>query len=374
MTPDATSTESELRRLTRALRHGPAFQVLVIETVADEARRSVRAAVQRVADDLEQRVVEVVWDEADDVPALEAMIAAAAGSAGIVHIRGSASWFTDARWDALNIRRERLASSARARLLFWLRPDDVLRMARTAPDLWAWRGGVYSFVHEPVPADLELPVLPRYDEGMDDRDDDDLRARIAAIKAWLDGDPADELALVAAREWGELASRLGDTQDALHAYQDVALPIASRLGAETEVAAVWDDIADVRLLQGDLDEALRILRDIELPVYERLADPRPTAVTWSRIADIMYLRGDLDEALRIFRDIALPVYEHLSDTRLATITRVQIGDVHAARGDRELALEVYRKQLPVFEALGDTSWTRVVLDRISRIEDVTDHS
>jgi hypothetical protein len=58
--------------------------------------------------------------------------------------RGSATW-TDPRWEDLNLRREALFKRVPVKVLFWLTPQRVAQMARAAPGLWAWRGGVYDF-------------------------------------------------------------------------------------------------------------------------------------------------------------------------------------------------------------------------------------
>ena len=138
---------AELGRLARAVGHGPDFQILLVEAVSDDARRMAREAIDHAAEERGLRVAEVCWDPAADAEDLEQLIVAAAADADLIHLSGASDWLTPQRWQGLNIRRDRLAESARARLVWWLRPRNVTEMATQAPDLWGWRGGVYSFLN-----------------------------------------------------------------------------------------------------------------------------------------------------------------------------------------------------------------------------------
>lgn len=63
----------------------------------------------------------------------------------LIHLVGGQTWFSDLdnpRWEDLNLRREALFKRVPVKVLFWLTPQRVAQMARAAPDLWAWRGGV----------------------------------------------------------------------------------------------------------------------------------------------------------------------------------------------------------------------------------------
>ena len=139
---EGPASGTELGRLARAIGHGPDFQILIVEAVSDEARRMAREAIDHAAKERGLRVAEVCWDPAADAEGLERLIVAAATDADLIHLSGAPKWLTSERWQGLNIRRDRLAESARARLVWWLHPRNVAEMATQAPDLWAWRGGV----------------------------------------------------------------------------------------------------------------------------------------------------------------------------------------------------------------------------------------
>ena len=62
----------------RAVGHGPDFQILIVEAVADEARRMAREAIDHAAEERGLRVAEVCWDPAADAEGLKWLIVAAA--------------------------------------------------------------------------------------------------------------------------------------------------------------------------------------------------------------------------------------------------------------------------------------------------------
>ena len=53
--------------------------------------------------------------------------------------------------DGLNRDRERFASTLVVPVVFWLSEPAVTRIAREAPDFWAWRSGVFTFPAGPAP-------------------------------------------------------------------------------------------------------------------------------------------------------------------------------------------------------------------------------
>ena len=334
------SCHDDFLRLSRTLLHGPEFQWLLVDAPDEGLRKQVMAAlddVLRAAGLSTNRLP--LSGKITDVAMLEARLVKNARAGSVVHVIGRPGWFDAARWDDFNTRRERLASEARARLVFWLDADAISLASRGAPDLWAWRGGVYAFVPAAVPAlavnfagtalasgGQVAPLQPRPD-GADNRTMAQRSRRVAEIRSWLARKPAppDELLVAPLDELGRLLFDLGDLEEALQHWRSVELPLHRRLGDARAEAITQGQIADILQACGQLDEALRIRKDEQLPVYERLGDVRSKAVTMGKIADILQARGQLDEALRIRKDEQLPVYERLGDVRGRAVAQAKIG-------------------------------------------------
>ena len=363
------SCHDDFLRLSRTLVHGPAFQWLLVDAPDEGLRNQVMAAlddVLRAAGLSTNRLP--LSDKIADVAMLEARLVKNARAGAVVHVIGRPGWFDAARWDAFNARRERLAAEARARLVFWLDADAIALASRGAPDLWAWRGGVYAFLPAAVPAAAVnfagtalasgghvAPLRPRPD-GADNRSMAERSRRVAEIRTWLARRPAppDELLVAPLDELGRLLFDLGDHEEALQHWREVELPLHRRLGDARAEAITQGKIADILQARGQLDESLRIRKEEELPVYERLGDVRSKAVTMGRIAYILQARGQLDEALRILGEEVRPAFERLGDVRSKAVTMGKIADILQARGQLDEALRIRKEEeLPVYERLGD---------------------
>ena len=287
---------AELGRLTRAVGHGPDFQILIVEAVSDEARRMAREAIDHAAEERGLRVAEVCWDPAADAECLEQLIVAAASDADLIHLSGAPNWLTPQRWQGLNIRRDRLAENARARLVWWLHPRNVTEMVTQAPDLWAWRGGVYSFLNVALPGVLPLTSFgfPRVNRA----DPEPRRERIREIRSWLEGTPQPELVYEAAREWGDLALSLGEFDEARHAYRDIALPAARLHHTSQEVLAIKQALATVATEAGDFGGAIEILKDATEEAERVLGATHPdTLRARNNLAGAYQEAGRLNDAI-----------------------------------------------------------------------------
>jgi len=366
-------------RLSRTLIHGPPFQWLLVEAPDEGLRRQVMAALDRVLQRAGLRSDRLpLSDKILDVPMLEARLVNNARQAAVVHVIGRPGWFDAARWEAFNTRRERLAAEAQARLVFWLDGEAIALASRSAPDLWAWRSGVYAFLPAAAPAAQPAPggerprpsPYPSAHWGLDTRSMAERSRRVVEIRAWLEGNPEapDELRISLVDELGLLLFSLGDLDEALSLRREVELPLHRRLGDARRQAITMGRIADILEARGELDEALRIRQEEELPVYERLGDVRSKAITIGKSADILQARGQLDEALRIHQEEALPVFERLGDVRSKAITMGRIADILKARGQLDEALRIRQEEeLPVFERLGEMREKAITMGKIADI-------
>jgi tetratricopeptide (TPR) repeat protein len=364
-------------RLTRSLLHGPRFQWLLAEAPDDVLRERLLLALDRVLRQAGLHSSRLPVDRTiPDVSALETALQRHAKGCTVVHVLAQRGWFDSAHWEAFNVRRERLASSAPARLLFWLDAEAIEAAANGAPDLWAWRAGVYSFRTE-----QPLTVLPQGVRSVshtpstnsappDVRTLQERRERVAELQQWFNASPPpdDEAQVGPVDELGRLLASLGDYDAALQHWLTVALPLHLRRGDAWAQAVTRGQIADILQARGQLDEVLRIRQEEQLPVFKRLGDERSVAITRGQIADILQVRGQLDEALRIRQEQELPVYERLGDVHSAAITRGLIADIWKAWGQLDEALRIRQEyELPVYERLGDVRSAAITRSQIADI-------
>ena len=339
---------AELGRLTRAVGHGPDFQILIVEAVADEARRMAREAIDHAAKERGLRVAEVCWDPAADADGLEQLIVAAVTDADLIHLSGAPNWLISQRWQGLNIRRDRLAESARARLVWWLHPQNVAEMATQAPDLWAWRGGVYSFLDVASPSVSPLTSFDFPHEAQVNRaDPEPRRNRIREIRSWLEGTPQPELVYEVAREWGDLALSLGEFDEARHAYRDIALPAARLHHTAQEVLAMKDALATVATEAGDFGCAIEILKDAAEESGRLLGADHPDALSSRNNLAIAYrAAGRLNDAIPLLEETLTTREELLGPNHPHTLTsRNNLASAYYAAGRINDAIPLFEENL-----------------------------
>ena len=368
------SCATDLRRLLRSLVYGPAFQWFVLDVLHEGLRQRLMTAIDEVLHAAHlSSVVLRVDDSLPEAADLEARLVELAQTAPVIHVVPAPGWFTPRHWEQLNIRRERLAKHARARQLFWLNADSIVQAALKAPDLWAWRAGVYTFTAEPealawFEGRKTEDWLQHREQAPENQSLEQKRKRIAAIRAWLATDPPDDMRVDALDEFGRLLYIMGDLDGALQHWRQVQIPFHHGQGDELAVAIVKGRVADILQERGELDEALRIRQEEQVPVYERLNDVRNKAVAMGQIASILQVRGQLDEALRIRQEEQLPVYERLGDVREKAVTMGQIADILQAQGQLDEALRIREEdELPIYERLGDVHSKAVTIGQIASI-------
>ncbi len=360
---------ADFQRLVKTLRHGSRFQLLFAEFTEADYRDMLIRRLDLVFADLDQPVARIDLSSQSfaDFAALEVELSQLATDHGAIHLTGVDGWFDEGRWRDFNTRREAIAFGVPVRLVIWLSAEIMARAIVLAPDLWAWRGGVYAFTILPAsPREIPQPQIGL----IDPRTLAERCHRIAVLRETLSSEsPLDDeiLGLL----WVELAGLLasiGELDEALWIFRENVLPIYERLGDVRSRTVTLGMIADVLQARGEWDEALRIRREEELPVYERLGDVRARAVTPGRIADVSPGRGEWEESLRIRREKELQVYERLGDVRERAVTQGKIADVLQDRGELDKALRIYREDvLPAFERLGDVRARAVTLGMIADV-------
>lgn len=352
-------------RLSKSLVYGPTFQWLLVDAPDEALRRQVMAALERVLRAAKLGSSSLpLSDKIDDVAELERRLAGHAGQQPVVHLIGRPGWFTAQRWDAFNVRRERIAAEVRAKLVFWLDADAIELASRGAPDLWAWRSGVYAFMPT-VTGKAALIQTPNTSLGIGfvgtnfsgvatTADPSASHARADEINAWLATEPPMALRAEPIRELGRLLRELGDDAAEMTHWQTVALPYFEQSGDVDGRAEAQGQIAELLAWRGDGDAALALLRGELLPQYEANGNDRSRGWVLGLIADILTAQGRADEALRIRREQQIPLLERVGAVRERAVALGRVAEALVAQGRTFEALAVRAdEELPAYELMRD---------------------
>jgi tetratricopeptide (TPR) repeat protein len=359
----------DFSRLVKSLRASMGFQLLVIEFNDEVDRSHLIGKLDELlaAESRQSAVIDIGYPAGRRIERFadieEQMRTLAVGRA-LIHLIGGEVWFDKARWQAFNLRREVVSSQVTACLTIWLTPSAVSDMAVSAPDLWAWRGGVYSFLHaaRAVPLGPKEPLEEaKIDRATRARRIGEIRADLAE-EATLD----DGLRFRLLAELSEHLESTGEGEEAMLAALELRR-IAERLGDDRLLAQAIVRIADLLHSSGRLEEALRIRQEELLPLYEGLGDLFWVAMAKRDIAWIHRARGQVEEALRLCREEVLPAYEELGHAFGAACTKDDIADILEADGQRDEALRLRREQvLPAYEAVGNARFVARAKQKIAR--------
>ena len=267
----------------------------------------------------------------------------------------------------LNHRRDALAKRCQRPLLFWILSKDLNMVATRAPDLWAWRSGVFAFSlpHCPVPAKKKNQSRMPFTSAADAAK---RRSRIKELQDYFATRcPTHDYEVNLLVELGDLHFLFGELEAAEEVYRQ-AKQTLSGLDDSRQRAIVWGRIADILEIRGELDKTLRIRIDKEMPVYERLGDVRLRAVAQGKIADVLHAQGELDEALRIRVEEEIPIYDRLGDIRSSAIARGKVADAFQIRGELDEALRIrVEEEIPVYDRLGDIRSSAIARGKVADV-------
>jgi len=287
----------------------------------------------------------------------------------------------------LNYGRESIAASSPATLLFWMFDEDATALARVAPDLWAWRSGVYEFpssaLGEPLPAFAgswssdEAELLPnrlqKLEEALASGPDMSPRHRAAlhteAAKSLLDSyrdqaaldhierarrilEPLEDARTVARLIGmeGRALSRLGRLQQAEQRLVD-ASELLEQHGSPTDRIIAMGDLASLRARQGQLDGAIELLEgSLELAI--ETGDKRGRVRALENLAELYATGGDLQRAISTLED-ALRLAEEGEWTEIRANTLRELGRLEALLDRGGVALQRFEEALVLFDEIGD---------------------
>ncbi len=271
----------------------------------------------------------------------------------------------------LNQLRERF-QSVHSSIVFWVSDSALTRIAREAPDFWAWRSGVFlvafdrEIVEQLVWSTLETVAT----SGLSDL----LKTEKASYYEVLRGlwaelakqEPPDEpqQAVVAFR-LGSIASDLCHFAEARD-WLKRSLAMTEAIGDQRGLSASLHQLAAIEGSQGNRGEALRLV-ERSLTIEEAIGDQRGLAASLHLLAQIGASLGNPSESRRLLQR-SLAIFETIGDRQGLGASLHQLARIEASQGNPGEARHLLQRSLDIKQAIGDQHGLGSSLHQLGRIE------
>ena len=256
----------------------------------------------------------------------------------------------------LNLARERYRELG-CPLVLWLPDYALTRLAREAPDFWAWRSGVFEFIPEAEMAESALRQMA-YEPDLvtSSLDAAAKRERLALLEQLLadyrllgagpqeQDAQADILAKMGSLHWD-----LGDYAEARRLYQE-SLDIVQQLGDRAGIARTLHNLGMLAHRQGDYAEA-RCLYQESLATAQQLGNRAGVASTLHQLGMLAQDQGDYAEARRLYQE-SLDIAQQLGDRAGVASTLHSLAMLAHRQGNYAEASQLYQESLDIKQQLG----------------------
>lgn len=137
---------SEFERMNRAIRSGGGFRLLIAQYNSSQYRDLLMVRLEKLYEN--SRIFRVDQENPPNFGVLQWRISELAEKSSVLYVLGLPDWssVSDSQWlPSLNLRRDGFAADCPIPVVFWLSDHLIKQLALQAPDMWAWRAGVFDF-------------------------------------------------------------------------------------------------------------------------------------------------------------------------------------------------------------------------------------
>ena len=268
----------------------------------------------------------------------------------------------------LNYVRDGFVRSVSHPMLVFL-PDGALsRLARFAPDFWAWRMSVFRFQTAPTTSEeaiaqtlnseklRESLLLPERQTKID------LLLRL--LTDYTSGDlpktqDNQQTQLEISLELGRVYFSLGEMQKSEDLLQQALALAKTDIAFDPQRKGALYMLGQLRALQGQMDEAIQLYQ-LCLELNDRLDDKQGKAATLHCMAIIYDDQGQVDEAIALYQQV-LEIDEAIDDAQGKAATLHCMAIICNNQGQVEEAIALYQQSLEIKEAIGNVQGKAVTL-------------
>ncbi len=383
----SSSMDERIEILARELELAVKWQrpcILLVVYSSEYVRSDVEAALENYLIDLGQKALRLQLKH-QPAESVLSFLREFTDPANTVFLVNGLHWGQDGQtgvYSTLNLQREFFVET-QIRAVFWLTQNEIVNLARFAPDFWACRHRVVEFIESPKADRLLQQALESAWQGTGEYAEqyEDTDAKISLRESLLtelpEGEEASSQRANLLLTLGVLNWRKGDFEKAGEQLQE-ALKIASKMEDTWFEAECYNALALIKSSTESTDEAIdaykraihlapdqifawnnlgslcaKIGRNDEAMIAFRKAvecNPRDP-IAWNGLANLHFGLGYLDDAIAAYRKAIeyMPSFAQPWNG---------LGDVYASMGRSDEAMKAYHKSIELNKQY-ITPWIRL---------------
>lgn len=248
----------------------------------------------------------------------------------------------------LNFKREELVAH-HAKVVFWVKEEELARISHDAPDLFAFRNRVVEFMETPLAKEIR-PALVEFAEETEFKSKDEILRSIELKEKLLSELSGEEqISRYLFTSIGILYRNIGSYKKALEHFEK-ALKIAKETGdIQSEVESL-QNIGEAYLYLNNSSRA-KEYNEKCLKMAQEIGDKRKEAAAIREIGRVYYSQNKYRDAIKQFEE-ALEIAQKIGSKYLKGASLDNLGMAYNSLGDMKKAIEYYKKALKIAQEIG----------------------
>ena len=251
----------------------------------------------------------------------------------------------------LNFVRDTFTTSVPHPILLFLPDYALTRLAKYAPDVWAWRKGVFEFKTVESTKDYAIERTLNSDRSLGSLELPQKQERIDLLQRLLMESPElpnrvnilKELG-VAYRSIGEVEKAEDFLQEALRLTDDIKHLIPIKASILYEIGYLYSDL-------GKVDEAIALLQQ-SLKISEKIGDQQGKAASLHCLAIIYRQQGKLDDAI-ILHQQSLQISENIGEQEWKAASLHCLAIIYQEQAKLNNAIALHQQVLELDKKVGN---------------------
>jgi tetratricopeptide (TPR) repeat protein len=156
----------------------------------------------------------------------------------------------------------------------------------------------------------------------------------------------------------------GEKETAIALYQQ-SLEITEKIGDVQGQAATLHQLAGIYANQGEIDQAIALYQQ-SIEITEKIEDVQTKAATLHCLAMIYANQGDIDQAIALYQQ-SIEITEKIGDVQTKAATLHCLAMIYANQGEIDQAIALYQQSLEIKEKIGNVQGKAATLHQLAII-------